>query len=97
MKKNRNQFLIKIKSMKEKGKMYVSGTCVILCTHPGVIEGGKTFAGVVVKQKDPFSDHQVGDYSDSWTSSVFDKEYEKHAVLDNMRWKERVEIGACPG
>ncbi len=81
--------------MKEKGKMYVSGKCVILCTGPGKSE--KTFSGVVVKQKDPLSDFQVGDYSDTWTTGVFEKEYANHVVLDNMRWKERMRIGDSQG
>jgi hypothetical protein len=95
VRKNHSQFLIKIKSMKEKGKMYVSGGCVVLCTGPGKSEA--FFSGVVVQQDDPISDHQLSSYCDGWVSVVFNKEYEKHVVLDNMRWKERVEIGNCPG
>jgi hypothetical protein len=80
---------------KEVGKLYVSGKTVILCTGSGTSE--RTFSGVVVKQKDPTSYHQVGDHSNSWTTSVFDREYEDHVVLDNTRWKERVEMGHSPG
>lgn len=40
---------------KEIGKLYSSGSAVVMCTGEGT--GEKRFAGVVVQQTDKFSDH----------------------------------------
>ena len=86
---------------KQIGKLYASISplgdfMVILCTGFGKSE--KTFSGVVIKQSDKFSDHRVGDYSESWTwhPNVFE-EHSGDIVLDNNNWKPEIEIGNCNG
>jgi len=75
---------------KKIGKVYNSGRTYILCTGPGKTE--KVFSGVVVRQNDETSDHQVGDYSNTWTEGVF-KESDESVVIDNKTWRERLNIG----
>lgn len=86
---------------KEIGKLYASisplgNSMVILCTGYGLTE--KRFSGVVLKQSDKFSDHRVGDYSDSWTwhPSVIE-EYYGDIVLNNNNWKPRIKMGCTNG
>lgn len=79
---------------KEIGKVYNSGRTWILCTGPG--RSDKVFSGVVVKQDDETSDHQVGNYSNTWTDGVF-KESDETVTIDNSTWRERFEIGESPG
>jgi len=78
---------------KDIGKVYSSGRTYIMCTGPGKLE--KTFSGVVVRQDDETSDHQVGNYSTTWTEGVFE-ETEDSVIIDNKTWRERLEIGVCP-
>lgn len=68
-------------------------TNVLLCTGPGKTD--RTMSGVVVKQTDEFSDHQMGMYSDTWTASIFE-EYIGCANIDNSKYKEII-IGNCAG
>ncbi len=93
---------------KQIGKLYVSRhtenrnniimnfELVIFCTGLGKSE--KTYSGVVVKQTDDTSDIKLGDYSDVWTwhSDVF-TEYVGDIIINNLNWKERIELGACQG
>lgn len=78
---------------KQVGKVYNNGRTFIMCTGPGNSE--KTFSGVVVKQDDSTSYHQVGNYSTTWTEGVF-KETDDSVVIDNKSWRERLEIGYYP-
>lgn len=81
---------------KEKGKLYSSGKTVIMCTGEGTSDN--RFAGVVVEQLDPTSDHRVGNYSNGWTwhPDVF-KDHIGEVKIDNVNWKEYVEMGCCQG
>jgi len=71
---------------KEVGKVYNNNRTYILYTGPGTSD--KTFSGVVVRQDDKTSEHQVGSYSTSWTENVF-KETDESIVIDNKTWRER--------
>ena len=79
---------------KEVGKVYNSNRTYVLYTGPG--SSDKTFSGVVVRQEDETSEHQVGRYSTGWTEGVF-KETDDTVVIDNKSWRERLDIGNCPG
>jgi hypothetical protein len=79
---------------KEIGKVYNSGRTWILCTGSG--RSDKVFSGVVVRQDDETSDHQVGNYSNTWTDGVF-KESHETVTIDNSTWRERFEIGESSG
>lgn len=79
---------------KQIGMVYNNNRTYILYTGPGTSD--KTFSGVVVRQDDKFSDHQVGNYSNTWTESVFN-ETDESVVIDNKSWRERLKIGECPG
>jgi hypothetical protein len=83
---------------KDIGKLYSStnGNLTVLCTGPG--KSKKQFAGVVVEQKDPTSDFQIGDYSETWTNhEIAFKECETAIIITNTYWKPRVQMGATPG
>lgn len=79
---------------KEVGKVYTTGRTYILCTGLGQTE--KVFSGVVVKQTDETSDHQVGVYSSTWTDGVF-KEADESIIIDNTSWRPRYELDNTPG
>lgn len=90
-------WMLSVKSMKfEKGKLYVSGTMTVLCTGAG--SSTHRFAGVVVEQLDPMSDHQFGNFSQTWSahSDIF-KESSKPITIDPANWKEYKEIPSSPG
>jgi hypothetical protein len=55
-----------------------------------------TISGVVVKNTDPFSDHQVGNFSHTWNAQQFE-EYDKEVVISNQTWIKQKEIGNCCG
>ena len=67
---------------------------VIFCTGYG--RSRKTFSGVVVKQTDDFSDHKLGNCSDTWTwnEDIF-QEYDKELRINNKKWKEPIIMGDC--
>ena len=78
---------------KQIGKVYNNNRTYILYSGPGISK--ETFSGVVVKQEDETSFHQVGTYSTSWTENVFN-ETDESVVIDNKSWRERIEIGQSP-
>ena len=93
---------------KQIGKLYVSRhterrndvdkdfKLVILCTGAG--KGDRTFSGVVVEQTDEFSDHCLGNYSETWTwhPDIF-KEHDESVTINNINWRPHIDIGACQG
>lgn len=89
------------------GKLYVSEhnerrdgvlqtyELVLIATGTGVKPkwgNYETISGLVVTNTDKFSDHRVGDYSDTWAKGQF-KEYVGSIIIDNKTYTEPVCIG----
>lgn len=78
---------------KEVGKVYTTGRTYVLCSGHGI--NGEFFSGIVVKQTDETSHHQVGVYSSSWTNGRF-KETDTNFEIDNYDWIERFNLDETP-
>ena len=76
------------------GNVYTTGRTYVLCTGYG--KSDNVFSGIVVKQEDETSEHQIGVYSSTWTEGVF-KEAKDDVVVDNSTWRSRYEIEISQG
>lgn len=78
-----------IEYKKNVGKVYSNNRTYVLCTGSG--KTTEVFSGIVVKQTDSTSNHQVGDYSTTWTSGIFVEEI-SFEMTEPQPWREKFQI-----
>jgi hypothetical protein len=66
----------------KKGKLYINGTLIILCTDDQDKSKRQIFEGVVVHQANKDSKYQFGNYSKSWITVQF-KEFPGFIMIKN--------------